>query len=64
MKIKNRIINNQKPFIVAEISGNHNGSLSILKKTILAAKKCKVDAIKLQSYTPDDLTLNIKKKNF
>ena len=64
MKIKNRIISNEKPFIVAEISGNHKGSLSILKKTILAAKKCKVDAIKLQSYTPDDLTLNIKKKDF
>ncbi len=64
MKIKNRIISNEKPFIVAEISGNHNGSFSILKKTILAAKKCKVDAIKLQSYTPEDLTLNIKKKIF
>tara|TARA_B100000900_G_scaffold407874_1_gene421249 strand:+ start:2023 stop:3051 length:1029 start_codon:yes stop_codon:yes gene_type:complete len=64
MKISNRNINNKDPFIVAEISGNHNGSFSLLKKTILEAKKCKVDAVKLQSYTPDDLTLNVTKKDF
>jgi len=52
------------PFIVAEISGNHNGSFSTLKKTVNAAIKCGVDAIKLQTYKPEDLTLNIKKKDF
>lgn len=64
MKIQNRTISNKNPFIVAEISGNHNGSFSLLKKTIIAAKNCNVDAIKLQSYSPSDLTLNVKKKKF
>ena len=64
MKIKNIKISCSKPFIVAEISGNHNGSLSLLKKTILAAKRCGVDAVKLQSYQPEDLTLDIKRKLF
>lgn len=64
MKIKNIKISSSKPFIVAEISGNHNGSLALLKKTILAAKRCGVDAVKLQSYQPEDLTLNIKRNIF
>ena len=64
MKIKKRVITNKNPFVVAEISGNHNGDFSLLKKTIIEAKKCNVDAIKLQSYSPDDLTLNVRKKNF
>jgi pseudaminic acid synthase len=64
MQIKNIKISCSKPFIVAEISGNHNGSLSLLKKTILAAKRSGVDAVKLQSYQPEDLTLNIKRKIF
>ena len=64
MKIKNIKISNHNPLIVAEISGNHNGSLSMLKKTILAAKEIGVDAIKLQTYTARDLTINVKKKNF
>ena len=64
MRIKNFEISSKNPFIVAEISGNHNGKLSVLKKTILAAKNCGVDAVKLQSYEPGDLTLNVKKKYF
>jgi pseudaminic acid synthase len=64
MKILSRIINRKNPFIIAEISGNHNGSYLLLKKTVLAAKKCGVDAIKLQFYSPEDLTLNVKKKDF
>lgn len=54
----------EPPFIVAEISGNHNGKFGILKKTVNAAIKCGVDAIKLQTYKPEDLTLKIKKKDF
>ena len=63
MKINNITISNKNPFIVAEISGNHAGKYSLLK-TILAAIKSGADAVKLQSYSPDDLTLNSYKKDF
>ena len=64
MRIKNFIINSKNPFIVAEISGNHKGDYILLKKTINAAIKSGANAVKLQSYTPDDLTLNSKKDDF
>ena len=51
-----------KPFFIAEISANHCGSLKIAKKLIDDAKKYGADAVKLQTYTPDTMTLNIKKK--
>tara|TARA_Y100001970_G_scaffold294132_1_gene447359 strand:+ start:12404 stop:13438 length:1035 start_codon:yes stop_codon:yes gene_type:complete len=53
-----------KPFFIAEISANHCGSLKIAKKLIDDAKKYGADAVKLQTYTPDTMTLNIKKKKF
>jgi pseudaminic acid synthase len=64
MKIKSFIISKNNPFIVAEISGNHNGNISLLKKTILAAKNSGVDAVKLQTYSAKDLTINTKNKKF
>jgi len=54
----------KKPFLVAEMSANHNGSLSTAKKIIKLAKKYGADAIKLQTYTPSSITLNSKKKYF
>ena len=60
MKIKSFIISKNNPFIIAEISGNHNGNISLLKKTILAAKNSGVDAVKLQTYSAKDLTINTK----
>jgi len=51
-------------FIVAEISGNHNGKLSNAIKLIKAAKKSGADAIKIQLYSPDYLTINSNKKDF
>ena len=54
----------KKTFIVAEISGNHNGDISRAKKMILAADKCGADAVKIQSYTPDSITLNSYKRDF
>ena len=54
----------KKPFFIAEMSGNHNGSLKNAKKLINQAKKYGANAIKLQTYTPDTMTLNSKKKRF
>ena len=52
------------PFFVAEISANHNGSLFYAKKLIKIAKKYGADAVKLQSYTPDTLTIKSNKPDF
>jgi pseudaminic acid synthase len=52
------------PFFVAEISANHNGSLSHAKKLIQIAKKYGADAVKLQTYTPDSLTIKSNKPDF
>ena len=55
---------NHKPFIVAEMSANHNHSLKKALKIVKTAAASGADAIKLQTYTPDTLTLNVKKKDF
>lgn len=52
------------PFIVAELSANHNGSLKRALKTIEAAKKAGAHAIKFQTYTADTITLNSRTKEF
>lgn len=51
-------------FIVAELSANHNGSLETALATIVAAKRAGADAIKLQTYTPDTITLNARTDDF
>lgn len=55
---------NYPPFIVAEMSGNHNGSLERALEIVEAAKKAGVHAIKLQTYTPDTITLDVKTGEF
>lgn len=52
------------PFIVAEISGNHKQSLNRAYKLVDAAAKAGADAIKLQTFKPDGMTLNINKGEF
>ena len=52
------------PFIVAEISANHNQSLEQALLLVQAAKAAGVDAIKLQTYTPDTMTLDIQDREF
>jgi len=52
------------PFVVAELSGNHNGSLERAKALIRAAKEAGVSAVKLQTYTADTLTLDRKDGEF
>lgn len=51
-------------FIIAELSANHNGSLETALETIKAAKRTGADAVKLQTYTADTMTINSDKKDF
>ena len=63
--IDQRQIGGEHPvFIIAELSANHNGSLQTAIDTIRAAKKAGADAIKLQTYTADSITLNCDQPDF
>lgn len=65
MKILNKKISiNNPPFIIAEISANHNNSIKRTLKLVREAKKVGVDAIKLQTYQPESLTLESYKSQF
>lgn len=57
-------MNMSKIFIIAEMSANHNGNKEIAIETIRAAKRAGADAIKLQTYTADTITLNCKADDF
>jgi len=64
-KINNRLIGqNQPTYIVAEMSANHNQSYDEAIKIVETAKACGADAIKLQTYTPDTLTIDCGNKFF
>ena len=65
MKILNRKINkNNPPFIIAELSGNHKGSLARALKIIDKAKEAGASAIKLQTFDLNEMTINFKSKDF
>ena len=65
LRIGSKIIGVDQPcFIIAEMSANHNKDFEKAKNLVRIAKKICADAIKVQTYTPDTLTLNCKNKYF
>jgi N-acetylneuraminate synthase len=54
----------QKPYIIAEMSGNHNNSLERALQIVDAAAASGASALKIQTYTPDTMTLNLKTGEF
>jgi len=64
-KIGKREVGEAQPvFVVAEISGNHNQNFKRAKELVKSACQCGADAVKLQTYTPDTLTIDSSKKWF
>lgn len=64
-KIRNRTISEDSPaYIIAEMSGNHNGDFERALALIDAAKEAGADAIKLQTYTADTITIDCNKPEF
>ena len=65
IKIKDVNIGKGKPvFIIAELSANHNQSFQLAVETIHAMKEAGADAVKLQTYTPDTITINSRNELF
>lgn len=64
MKIGSFDLKKDGVYIIAELSANHNGSLEHALETIKAAKEIGANAIKLQTYTADTMTLNCEKDDF
>ena len=54
----------QKPYIIAEMSANHGNDINIAINTVKEAKKAGADAIKIQTYTADTLTLDCKHSEY
>ena len=65
MIIDNREIGkNSKPYIIAELSANHNGDIQRAFDSILAAKEAGADAVKIQTYTADTMTIDCDTADF
>jgi N-acetylneuraminate synthase len=65
IKVGNRVIGpNSEPFVIAEMSGNHNQSLDRALEIVDAAAATGAHALKLQTYTADTMTLDVKDDNF
>ena len=60
----NKIGLNRRPFIIAEMSGNHNQSLDRALEIVEAASKTGVNALKIQTYTADTITLDVSEGEF
>lgn len=55
---------NFAPYVIAEMSANHNGSLDTAKRIVEMAQQSGADAVKLQTYKPDTITLNCDSEDF
>lgn len=65
IKIRDKHIGLNHPcFIIAELSANHGGDINIAIETIKEAKRIGADAVKLQTFTPDTITLDVKNDCF
>ncbi len=65
IKIRNRLVGDGQPtYIIAEMSANHLQDYERAKKIILAAKEAGADAVKLQSYRPDTITIDCQGEDF
>jgi len=65
MKINGRSIGkNEPPYIIAELSANHNGDLERAFQTIKSAHESGADAIKIQTYTADTMTIDCDRDEF
>ncbi len=64
MKIGTFDLKQDGVYIIAELSANHGGKITIAKESIQAAKEIGADAVKLQTYTAETLTLNSDKEDF
>ena len=65
MKINGKNLGEGEPvYLIAEISANHNGNIELAKQTILEAHKSGADAVKIQTYTPETITLKSTREEF
>jgi pseudaminic acid synthase len=65
LKIAGRTISDRlPPYVIAEMSANHNGSIDQAHRIIEAACAAGADAVKMQTYTPDTITLNFATEDF
>nr|MBP6933140.1 N-acetylneuraminate synthase family protein [Methanofastidiosum sp.] len=64
MRKHENVLNYKKVFIIAELSANHNQNFDLAVKTIKAMKDAGADAVKLQTYTPDTITIDCDNKYF
>ena len=59
-----KIGQDEAPYIIAELSANHGGSIDAAKQSIKLAKESGANAVKIQSYTPDTMTIESNKADF
>lgn len=65
LEINNRIIGpGERPYVVAELSANHNGSLDTALRCVESAKRSGASAVKIQTFRPDTITLNSNREEF